>query len=53
MRLAKIGDRPKIRLIAGGEHPESHVFDQPTLNLPRRKDADAVRVHQTFVSMTK
>jgi hypothetical protein len=33
MRLAKIGDRPKVRCIAGGQDAEGEVFGQPPLDL--------------------
>jgi hypothetical protein len=46
MRLAKISDGPKVRFVAGGQHAERHVFDQPPLDSPRRKNANAVGVHQ-------
>jgi hypothetical protein len=43
--LAKIGDGPKVRLIAGGEHAERHIFDHAAES-SATKDPDAVGVHQ-------
>ena len=42
--LPKITDRAVVRHIAGGQHPERHVLDQPSVHLAGREHADAVRV---------
>ena len=52
MPRPKVGDRPEVRLVAGRQHTECDVFDQPPLDAPRRKDTDAVGVTTTFVNMT-
>jgi hypothetical protein len=46
MRFPEIGDRPKVRGIAGRQDAERDVFDEPPLDLPGRKDADTLGVPQ-------
>jgi hypothetical protein len=44
--LPKIPNRAVVRHVAGGQHPERHVFDQPALNAAGREHADTVRVDE-------
>ena len=42
VRLPKIGDRAKVRLVARGQDPEWDIFEQAALEPARREDAHAV-----------